>query len=377
MLDNLSPLALIENNQSGGAGCSAWTRAVKKSAHRATLADVAALAGVGSATVDRVLNDRGNVSDEMRRRVITAARELGLRRILPTTHHRHVRVNVILARADRPLIARMAGEFRRQSQRLDRNITIHRTLLKYESPEAIAEAMARDGFDAVIVDAPDHPEVHATLNALSAQGRPVVTIISDVPTTSRLAYAGIDHYKAGRSAGFFLGRMTPPEERTGKVIVLCHHIGFQAHVERIRGLSEHLAADAPHLELAEIVRGGDDPVVSEIKLKEAFRRHPDTTGVYNVGAGNRGVVAAMRAGILPRLPIFIGHELTAFTWASLRDGWMTLTIDQSPELQVQYALDVLMNHFGFEGAPHAVPPYVSNVPFVLYGPQNIPDTAPA
>lgn len=349
----------------------------KKHTAKVTMSDVAALAGVGSATVDRVLNERGNVSYGVRKRVLDAARELGLRRILPSSHHRHVRVNVILARPERPLITRMANEFRRQSLWLDRNITIHRTLLKYESPEAISEAMSRGGFDAIIVDAPDHPLVHAAIRDLASEGCPVVTIISDVPQTERLAFAGIDHYKAGRSAAFFLGRMTPPADRPGKIIVLCHHIGFQAHAERIRGLTDQLLAEAPHLDLAEIVRGGDDPHVSEVKLREAFQRHPETTGIYNAGAGNRGVVAAMRAGVLPRPPLFVGHELTAFTWSCLREGSMTLTIDQSPELQVQYALEVLMNHFGFEGAGHAEPPYTSTVPFVIYGPQNIPDQSPA
>ncbi len=84
----------------------------------------------------------------------------------------------------------------------------------------------------------------------------------------------------------------------------------------------------------------------------------------------------MTADILPRRPIFIGHELTAFTDQSLREGTMTLTIDQSPEMQSQYALEVLMNHFGCEGASHAEPPYAATVPFLLYGPQNLPDTPP-
>lgn len=349
----------------------------KKSFGRATLADVATRAGVGSATVDRALNERGNVSEAVRKRVLDAAREVGLRRILPSSHHRILRVNVILARPERPLITRMAVEMRRLGLRLDATISLHRSILKYESPEAIAEAMTRGSFDAVIVDAPDHPLIHQTIADLARANRPVVTIISDVPGSARLAYAGTDHYKAGRSAGYFLGRMTPPAATPGKVIVLCHHIGFQAHAERIRGLTDQLLADVPHLVMAEIVRGGDDPHLSEIKLKDAFRRHPDTVCIYNVGAGNRGVIAAIRADILLHRPTFIGHELTAFTYQSLRDGSMTLTIDQSPELQAQYALEVLMNHFGFDGAMHAVPPYVSTVPIVLYGPQNLPDMAPA
>ena len=39
--------------------------------------------GVGVATVDRVLNERGGVSPETTRRVLEAAREAGLKRILP------------------------------------------------------------------------------------------------------------------------------------------------------------------------------------------------------------------------------------------------------------------------------------------------------
>lgn len=371
----MSQGALIVFNHAWGMVAQMTESKSKKPSGRIKLTDVAQRAGVGPATVDRVLNERGNVSEEVSRRVLAAARELGLKRILPSSHHRILRVNVILARPERPLITRMGHEMRRLGQRLDSRISIHRTMLKYESPEAIAEAMTRPGFDAVIVDAPDQPLIHATIADLAAQGRPVVTIISDVPGSARLAYAGTDHYKAGRSAGFFLGRMTPPTT-PGKVVILCHHIGFQAHAERIRGLTDHLAASVPHLTLAEIVRGGDDPLVSEAKLKEAFRRHPDTLCIYNAGAGNRGVVAAMRAEILPRRPIFIGHELTAFTWASLRDGMMTMTIDQNPELQAQYALEVLMDHFGFDGVSHAVPPYVSTVPIVLYGPENLPDLAP-
>jgi hypothetical protein len=112
--------------------------------------------------------------------------------------------------------------------------------------------MGRDGFDA-----PDHPLIRTQIEMLYRQGRPVVTIMSDVPDAPRLAYAGTDHYKAGRSAGFFLCHMAPARQHSGKVVVLCHHIGFQAHAEPVRGLANDLDQELPHLELAEVVRGGD------------------------------------------------------------------------------------------------------------------------
>ena len=55
---------------------------------------------------------------------------------------------------------------------------------------------------------------------------------------------------------------------------------------------------------------------------------------------------------------------------------MTMAIDQSPELQAQFSIDVLLNHFNFAGAVQVTPPYVSTVPIVLYGPENLPDKAP-
>ncbi len=69
---------------------------------RITLHDVASRAGVGSATVDRVINERGQVSEEVSRKVLAAARELGLRRVLPQSHHGLIRINVILARPELP-----------------------------------------------------------------------------------------------------------------------------------------------------------------------------------------------------------------------------------------------------------------------------------
>lgn len=336
-------------------------------AKKTTLTDVAMRAGVGPATVDRVINERGNVSDEVRKRVLEAARALGLKRILPSAHHGTLRVNVILARPELPLIHRMGFEFRRLAQRMGHAIALHRTVLEDEAPATIVAALHRGAYDAAIVYAQDHPLIRAAIADLAAQNRPVVTMISDLPGSARLAYAGTDHQKAGRSAGYFLGLMAGP----GQVIVLCNHLGIDSHAERLRGLRDQLPG---HLTVAEVVEGGDDAVRSEARLKEALRRHPETVAIYNVGAGNRGVVAAIKADILPR-PLFIGHELTAFTHTALREGLMTLTIDQSPELQAQFALEVLLHHFGFDGAT-VQPPYASPVPFVLYSPQNLPDTAP-
>ncbi|AVD85562.1 LacI family DNA-binding transcriptional regulator [Pseudomonas sp. SWI6] len=59
------------------------------------MADVAQLAGVSLSTVDRVLNERGSVSDSKRRKVLQAAQVLGLKRLLPSALHGLLRFALI------------------------------------------------------------------------------------------------------------------------------------------------------------------------------------------------------------------------------------------------------------------------------------------
>ncbi|WP_426035717.1 LacI family DNA-binding transcriptional regulator [Cypionkella sp. TWP1-2-1b2] len=157
---------------------------------RITLADMAQLAGVGSATVDLVINERGNDSDMVRQQVLQAARSLRLRRMLPVSHHRMVRINVILARPELPPIRRMGVEFRRLSDRMDHSVAIHRTTLENEASATIAQALLCSPCDAAIVYGQDHPQIHVAIAELAARGEPVVTMISDLPGSARLAYAG-------------------------------------------------------------------------------------------------------------------------------------------------------------------------------------------
>jgi LacI family transcriptional regulator len=347
--------------------------ASKRLTTRITLTDVAKRAGVGTASVDRVINDRGNVSEDVSKRVLQAAKELGLRRMLPQSHRRMIRIDVILARPELPLIARMGFEFRRLSTSLDRSIIIHRTVLEDERAETLAKALTRTSCDAVVSYMQDHPIVHAAVEELSAKGIPVVTVISDVPGSARIGYAGTNHYKAGRSAGYFTTRMG---RSPGPIVILCNHLGFQSHADRVRGFSQFLAEKAPGWHVAEVIEGGDDRMHSELRLREAFQRHRDTVAIYNVGAANIGVARAIRADLLNLRPVFVGHELTSNTAAFLREGLMSIAIDQSPELQVRLAVNLILRHFAFFGHDQVPFPLESEVPTVLYGPENIPNPLP-
>src|SRR5215470_12788825 len=110
------------------------------------LADIARAARVGTATVERVLNARGNVTPATAERVLVAARRLGYDRRLPERYRGLVRIEVIMMRPDTPFFARLNHAFARIAATLDASILIHRTFLDENDPLAVARHIADPGF---------------------------------------------------------------------------------------------------------------------------------------------------------------------------------------------------------------------------------------
>ncbi|HBY1426516.1 TPA: LacI family DNA-binding transcriptional regulator, partial [Klebsiella pneumoniae] len=95
-----------------------------------SLAMLARQIGVGVATVDRVLNERGGVSPQTTRKVLQAAREAGLKRILPEEHRFPWQIEVFLSSNDSFFFPQLAQDFAAVADSLGyRRLTLHRTFV--------------------------------------------------------------------------------------------------------------------------------------------------------------------------------------------------------------------------------------------------------
>jgi LacI family transcriptional regulator len=333
------------------------------------LQHVAEKAGVSSATVDRVLNERGNVLPTTAQKVIIAARQLGLRRILPGSYHRSVRIEVLLTRPELPLIKRMNHYFANIAATLDRSVIVQRHILKDDDPKKFARHLIECKAQGIILYGREDADVRDAIATVAAAGKVVVTVISDMRESARYAYAGIDHYAAGRSAGFFMSRMAA---RPGSVVILCNHHKYHGHVERIRGMRDALRETGRQIAVSDVLEGRDEGPRSESLLNETLRGRKDVIGIYNAGAANLAVERAILKSSLVE-PIFIGHELTENTIRMLREGIMTLTIDQNPERQARNAVNLILNRYGYGEAVADLQPR-DFVPFTIYTLENLPTT---
>jgi LacI family transcriptional regulator len=330
---------------------------------RLGLEDVARRAGVGLATVDRVLNERGSVSAVTERRVIQAARELGLRRVLPTPHARQVRIEVMLARSGTPFMRRLTEAMAQVAATLDRSIVILHTMIDMRDPAQVGPRIAACRADGIIVYCEEHSANVAAIAAAAGAGRPVICVVTDVPDSPRADYVGIDHAKAGRTAAFFVARMGRP---AGAALIISTSMGFRAHKQRIDGFREALALHSPDVVVAPVMTSGDDPDRAYHLLTQALRRHPDAFAVYNTGGANSAVAHAIRdAGRKPEV-LFVGHELTEESAALLRAGEMTVAIDQAPELQARRSIDLMLSRLGVTAAE----PPAGEIAFTLHTAEN-------
>jgi LacI family transcriptional regulator len=298
----------------------------------ATIPDIARLAGVSPATVDRVLNNRAGVSAANRQRVLTAAHQLGY---LPTDGHvvlpaRPVRLEFFVPCGQQAFLREVADKIEAfaGSLPLVAAATLHD--LKDMSPRTLVEALGHVslGTQGVGIVALDDPLTRQAVRDLVEAGIKVVIIGSDLKSTPRSAYVGVDNRVAGRTAAHVLGRMTP---RAGRVAVFAGYAGFQGQRERESGFRAVMAADFPQFEILPPIDLRSDNRRAEREARALFARDPDLVGFYVMGGGRSGIIAALSELRAPR-PFAIMHDLTDATRSALADGLIDLVIDQDTTL---------------------------------------------
>lgn len=310
---------------------------------RATVHDVAREAGVSLATVDRVLNGRPGVRAETAEKVAEAIRVLDFRRDVSASmlaRAREIRVVFLLPDGANAFMLHLASVIERQRRAMkgERIAVALRRVKAFDSASLAKELAGLDPktCDCAIVVATDDDRVRAAIEQSSRRGIVVLTLVSDLERSARREFIGIDNVAAGRTAASLMGRFCA----AGRIGVVAGSLGLVDHQQRLEGFTEVVREEFPRLEIVGPVEGFDNDARTEAAVAELLKHHGPLAGLYNLGAGNAGLVAALdgtgRAGKVR----VIAHELTDASRDALERGIIDVVLDQNPDGEVALALAV-------------------------------------
>lgn len=318
------------------------------------LNQVADLAGVSLSTVDRVINERGSVSDSKRRKVLAAARTLGLKRLLPSPIHGLLRFDLLIVDSHTDHYRRMAAAFSRQAQLHNRRLVIQFQTWDEQSPQQLLDFIARPrtARQGLIVVAYDTPAIRAALQAQISLGVPVVLLTSSLAGLEGATYIGIDNRMAGRSAGRLLSQWVGAT--AGQVLLITNSLLFHAHQQRVEGFMQVLRERSPDLVVNGPMESNDDDTRTEAAVHDVLDRGLGLAAIYDTGSGSAGIHRALLKHDIR--PVWIGHEASQQHAELLREGLLSLVLDQDPEGQAQAAIQHLLYVNGDLESPVQVNP---------------------
>ena len=310
-----------------------------------TVNDIARVAKVSLATVDRVLNARPGVRQTTVEKVHQAIADLGYVRDTAAANlarGRIYRFLFILPANTTEFLTLLEDHITEQSAALirDRTQVMCQRVPAFD-PMALAEAINHidpADVDGVAVFGPETPSVRDSIAGLRAHGVVVVSLVSDIPSSERNNYVGIDNVAAGRTAGQLMGRFVGPGP--GEILVVTGSMLARDHLERRLGFDEVMARDFPHLRVLPSLEGRDDAELIERLLPQALAQSDNIRGIYSSAAGNTGLVRHFEKSD-GALPVTIAHELTPLSRAALGSGLFDAVISQDAGHLIRSAIRIM------------------------------------
>lgn len=323
--------------------------------HPFPVREIARQAGLSEATVDRVLNARGGVRQSTVGEVHRAVAELHRQRSQLRLTGRTFFLDLVV---DAPARFSAAVRAALESQLpLVRPATFRARFHLAEAPPvaelvAILDGIARRGSQGVVLKAPDSAPVVAAVDRLAEAGVPVVTLVTDLPTSRRAAYVGLDNRAAGATAAYLLDRWLPED---AAVLVTRGTGSFRGEDDREMGFRATVRALRPGRRQVDLVDpSGDDEVLRGL-VREALAADPAIAAVYSLYAtgGNAATLAAFADAGRP-CRAFVAHDLDAENLALLQDGELSAVLHHDLALDLRRACHVVLQaHGALPGAPRS------------------------
>ncbi|HUO24444.1 MAG TPA: LacI family DNA-binding transcriptional regulator [Candidatus Aquilonibacter sp.] len=332
---------------------------------RVTLFDLADALGISIGTVHRALHDHAGVSPITKTKVLQMAKSLGYRPNLAARYlssRKNFRVSVITLQGTTSFWDEIRAGISEEARAtliedIDLDFRTHPRL--GEGDEEAFEAALKAEADGIIVFPSRMHKLRPWIRRASRLHIPVICVVTDAPSTSRLAVVSIDALASGSLAADLMGRFL---RGRGKLAVTLSDLAITEHAEKYAAFEKTIRSVYPRMEVLKPIEEHDLEFEAYKKSRKLFAAHPDLAGIYVTTEASMPVIkAAQDLKILDKLTI-IATDLFPAIVEEIRSGAVAATIYQRPRTQGRMAFRVL-REFLTEGqcssyqvtlAPHLV-----------------------
>lgn len=302
-----------------------------------TIKDIAKMAGVSAGTVDRVLHNRGNVSEAKQHKVDIVLEQINYKpNLIAKTlkKNRNYKVSVLLPDPDHDQYWSKAVSGLNAAAEEFGSFGITLDIVYFESENArhfseIANKVCQSKPDGVLIAPMFYAESLKFFKKCHTENIPYITFNTAVKQSNPISFIGQDLYQSGRLAGNII---LISQKFTGKIILL--HIDESPDnaphmLEKQRGFSDYLQENKYDMELLEIIKIPHDkiPYIDQF-LERRIKPSTPISGIY-ISTSKAYTVSAFFNKHFKDISI-VGYDLIDENIEQLKNGTITFLINQNP-----------------------------------------------
>lgn len=323
---------------------------------RVRIKDIAKMAGVSPGTVDRVLHNRGNVSEAARVRVEEALAQVNYK---PNMHvsslslKRKYTIVVTTPQASAGAYWESIHNGIRHALDEYENIKVKFRIFTYNQydiyscRETFANIADYD-MDGVIIGPTFNEETVNLCEKLSNKGIPYIFVDSNITDTSPLAYFSADHYVCGQLMAKLITAIIPADGRIGILqAVRTGDRSANTTILRIKGFTDYLTERGCLNPILRIPFSVSEPEDNEMYLSQFFKKNDNIPGIVVMNSRGNFIANYLSTNKITGVKM-ICMDLTSTNIEAMKKGQIDFLIGQGPEYQGFYAMKTLLEFLIFK-----------------------------
>ena len=297
---------------------------------------IATIANVGTATVDRALNNRKGVKKTTKLKILNALN------YLQTDHgkKRNIFLMCQSGSAYNNTLKETLDEIltKNQSFEVDSKFILTKEKINDNLKQKI---LNKNKYDGLIIVSTENKIVTEIVNEFTFNKKPVITLTSDLSETNRHAYVGNDQVSAGSTAAKLLTSLM--KNKRGKILMIISQ-PFRCQQERELGFKRILRYEFPKIKITETIQTTDTSEESYKQVKKYIKDNGPPQGIYNITGGNLGVADALKE-MGAKDVHFVGHELNSNTKMLLNSDRMDYVIGHDVKYELKKSFNLIKKFF--------------------------------